>query len=610
MRSPENKKFKNNLPIMNRRSFVLHSLAAGALPVVSALPLRASTPAARTVGKRLPIYSPRVETGVIYFKHPGVRPQLNYNHDVDVVRFKGRFYAAWNANWVESGKRENIEGQFNYVSTSDDFRIWSEPVKAFTSSAGAVNPIDQDNQWQPCFINDRDETLYCAWCTYAHRRAFVSHTTDGVRWTNVEVPLGPRELDGQVVGFPTAHGLLASGDVMMFPCSLPYYGDWAPEPGRRSNLIVGTTRYAAMLISRDRGKTWHWSKPIEAATWTEIGEDPKEFGGETVFLWEPTVYENADGTFGMLIRNSTAQDAPERKEKPHRMILGATSRDGETWTKARPIEVDSICSRILALSRTQTKRDLHMVMNDWHVGVPQRISFDRYFLSLFCSPETDPDLLLPGPVVQPPGGRAYYPNGFIENNTLYIGYSYASEMRTAVVGPLPDYSQPFLLPRGGRAGVVIDGDTAKLHHRYSSLGLVLTSALTRQETLRLAFRFAMFAYDGRSFPILTLGGKTRQGTLLRAIYGADEKSDLLQIRGARNAWRTVGRFRHREWTQVEVEIDSKAISISVGSDARVRLEQPVLRKISFGGLYETPEWPMGMGQASDLRIELSSISVA
>ena len=136
------------------------------------------------------------------------------------------------------------------------------------------------------------------------------------------------------------------------------------------------------------------------------------------------LFEQADGKIGLLIRNSTAQDNPERAEKPHRMLLYATSSDhGRTWTKARSVEVDTICSRNYAVSGVGTRDSLLMVMNDNHVRVPERISRDRYFLSLFCSPVCDPDLLLPGPVIQPEGGTAYYPNGFVDDGKLYVAYT-------------------------------------------------------------------------------------------------------------------------------------------------------------------------------------------
>ena len=106
------------------------------------------------------------------------------------------------------------------------------------------------------------------------------------------------------------------------------------------------------------------------------------------------------------------------------MLLYATSSDhGRTWTKARTVEVDTICSRNYAVAGVGTRDSLLMVMNDNNVRVPDRISHDRYF-SLYCVPVCDPDLLLPGPVIQPQGGTAFYPNGFVDDGKLYVAYTY------------------------------------------------------------------------------------------------------------------------------------------------------------------------------------------
>ena len=577
---------------LSRRS-LLKSIAASAVPLAGA-----AQNSGTAKGGSLPLYRPSVKFAEIYSPHPGADPLLKYNHDVDIDRFKDRYLAAWNAN-TSSG--EHVPGQFNYLSASPDFERWSLPVRLFTHEGSSENPVEMDNQWQPSFVNYHDEILYCAWCTFTGRRTFVSHSTDGVHWTNVEVPTAPAALQGQVVGFPTTHGLLTGRDVIMFPCSLPYAG----------KFIVGSTRYAAVLMSRDRGKPWEWSEPIEAESWSQAGENPAQFGGETIYLWEPSLFEQPDGKIGLLIRNSTAQDAPERMEKPHRMILYATSPDhGAHWTKARPIEVDSICSRMFALSRVTSPNDLLMVMNDWQVGIPQRISFDRYFLSLFCAPVCDPDLLLPGPVVQPEGGTAFYPNGFVYRDRLYLAYTYPSGIHSTIIDPLPEFSKPFLLPRGGRPGLRIEQRLATLGQRQSSLGVVLTAGLTAQPELRLNFRVNVNGYGGTPFTILTLGGKTRGGTALRAIYDSQEQSDVLQIRTGGNNWPTLGRFRRRSWMRVECVLGRSGLGISLDGAAAKEFPTAVLRKICFGGLYEKPDWPQGMQRASDVRIDLDSVSVS
>jgi hypothetical protein len=549
-------------------------------------------------GEPLPIYQPKVKCAPIYFQHPGTKPALKYNHDVDIVKFKGKFFAAWNAN---ESRGEDVPGQFNFLSVSDDFEHWSVPVRLFTRDASAENPVETDNQWQPIFINWRDETLFCAWCDYNARKTYIATSTDGVRWRNREVPTAPPSLTGKVVGFPTNHGLLTSKGVMMFPCSLSEVEEKC-KPGH--------TRYAGVLLSADAGKTWTWSEPIGALPWSKIGEKPEEFGGELVTLWEPMLFEQADGKIGLLIRNSTAQDNPGRAEKPHRMLLYATSSDhGRTWTKARTVELDTICSRNYAVAGVGTRDSLLMVMNDNNVRVPERIPRDRYFLSLYCSPVCDPDLLLPGPLIQPESGLAFYPNGFVDDGKLYLGYTHAGGIYCSVVEPLPDFSKPFLLPREGRSGLSIENGIARFAQRQSSLGLVLTEQLTRQPKLRLAFDLNMQRYNGSDWPVLTLGGKMRAGTAIRAVYNEQIKADVFQVAVGGNKWADIAPFKMKEWNHFEIGLTDEGFSVSVNNSPVQSLKKPLLRKICFGGLYVAPQWPMGTQPASDIRLKLDSIVV-
>lgn len=546
----------------------------------------------------LPVYQPRVKTADIYFHHPGARPALKYNHDVDIVRFRGKFFAAWNANEASG---EDVPGQYNFLSHSDDFERWSAPVRLFTRDAGAENPVETDNQWQPIFINYRDGVLFCAWCDYNARKTYIATSADGFKWNNREAPTAPPSLEGKVVGFPTNHGLLTRKGTMLFPCSLPM---------AEEKCIVGHTRYAGVLISGDAGKSWSWSDPIEAVSWSQMGEKPEEFGGELVTIWEPMLFEQADGRIGLLIRNSTAQDNPERAEKPHRMLLYCTSADGgRTWTRARPVEVDTICSRNYAIAGAGTPDSLLMVMNDNNVRVPERISRDRYFLALYCSPVCDPDLLLPGPVIQPEGGTAFYPNGFVDDGKLYVAYTYPRGIHCSVIEPLPDFSQPFLLPRGGRPGLEIKDGIAHFKQRQSSLGLVLTEALTRAAKLRLAFDVSVHRYNGLDWPVLTLGGKTRNGTTLRAIFSEERKGDVFQVAVGGNKWADVAPFRMKEWNRVEMEIAGDGLSVAINDSPPVPVKRTLLRKVCFGGLYVAPQWPIGTQWASDVRLKLDSIRV-
>ncbi len=545
-----------------------------------------------------PIYQPTIKLGDIYAYNPATKPALKYNHDVDLIKFKGRFFAAWNAN---EARGEDVPGQYNFLSVSDDFEHWGKPYRMFTAEGGAKNPVESDNQWQPNFINWKDEVLYCAWSDFVARRVFMANSRDGVSWHNVEVANAPAELLGKACGFPTNHGLVTKAGVLLFPCSLPF----TDTP----RALVGRTRYAGILRSEDGGRNWTWSEPIEAVSWSQLKENPAEFGGDLITLWEPMLFEQADGRIGLLIRNSTAQENPERAEKPHRMLLYGTSRDeGRTWTKVSPVEVDTICSRNYAVAGVGTPDSLLMVMNDNNVRVPERISKDRYFLALYCAPVCDPDLLLPGPVIQPHGGTAFYPNGFVDSGRLYVGYSVGG-IQSSMISPLPDFSRPFLLPRGGRSGLRLEGDLAIFEQRQSSLGLVLTEPLTRQAKLRLSFDAKVERYDGTDRTLLTLGGKTRQGTSIRAIYSEKTAANVFQVRGRGNEWVELGAFQLGSWNRFELELESGSVSVALNGAPARSVPVTVLRKICFGGLYVPPEWPMGMSRPADVRLKLDTLRV-
>jgi len=102
------------------------------------------------------IYDPRVDITVVNKAFPDWSPQMGYNHDSDITKFKGKYIVMWNANQTTTA--EGQPGQYNYVSYSTDFVNWSQPYSPFTSGANATNPVDIDSQWQPNFINYHDQT--------------------------------------------------------------------------------------------------------------------------------------------------------------------------------------------------------------------------------------------------------------------------------------------------------------------------------------------------------------------------------------------------------------------------------------------------------------------
>ena len=227
---------------------VEHILIALLLAPLAALHAADNTP--------YPVAKFSIEHAVINEVYPKWSPKMGYNHDSDITLFKGRYVAAWNAN--PDIPEESRPGQLNYLSVSDDFQKWSVPVAVFTSKGGATNPVDSTGmsfQWQPNFINLRNQTLFCAWCVTGPEAAtYVSKSSDGLHWENIRItePLPKsydREASPNATPFPSNHGLLTKSGAMLFPICL------AP-----SAMPKGKPLQVCALISKDDGKSWHWGE--------------------------------------------------------------------------------------------------------------------------------------------------------------------------------------------------------------------------------------------------------------------------------------------------------------------------------------------------------------
>lgn len=560
----------------------------------------------------LDIYSPKLEIFPVYVRNKsGVK--LGYNHDIDIIKFKNRYFSSWNGNACVG---EDMPGQYNFLSTSNDGKTWSEPYP-FLADCHCLNPVASDNQWQPVLANLNDELLICAWCDFWDRKTYIATSIDGEIWQNQEVANAPAELAGQVLGFPTNHSIITSTGRIIIPCSLPPYFD----DGKRFYEIegldyklgatqfgVGISKYCALLMSDDNGKSWFWSKPVHGVKWSEIGEDPALHGGEDIILWEPSVYEESDGSLGLLVRNSTSQNYPKRKDDAHHMLLyGKSYDDGMTFSPVRPVEVETTYSRNLTLCGTNN--ELFMIHNDNPVNCPARIPMDRYNLSLFVAPVPDPDLLLPGPLVQGETGRAFYPNGFIEEDTLHCGYTTDSNsMYSAVLHNLPLFDKPFLMETQGRGGVKIDDQNITISHYQSCAALVLTKDLTLADKLMLKFSFKadlMFSLSDY-FHVLTMGGVSHSGFVLCCNLAGNKP--MLGVLNTKKQFIALLPFVFGQEYHVNIEVNKMLTIISI-NEVSVKLEQKVLRKIAFGGLYANRSHDRKLLSPSALYIRRNSIEI-
>ena len=84
---------------------------------------------------RYHLYRPAIQSSLVVNVETS---PLQYNHDASIALFKGIWIAVWNGNRVPY---EGRAGQFNYMATSKDLQVWTEPEVAFSDGKRAANPI-------------------------------------------------------------------------------------------------------------------------------------------------------------------------------------------------------------------------------------------------------------------------------------------------------------------------------------------------------------------------------------------------------------------------------------------------------------------------------------
>lgn len=562
-----------------------------------------------------PVAKFEVEHAVINEVYPAWSPRMGYNHDSDITLFKRHYIAAWNAN--PDIPEESQPGQRNYLSVSGDFLHWSVPVEPFTSKGGAVHPVDtigNDFQWQPNFINYKNETLFCAWCvTGPNAAAYVSRSTDGVHWENTRItaplPMSyDRTASPGATPFPSNHGLLTRSGAMFFPICL------APQ-----GMPRGKALQVCALISEDAGQSWHWGEFTPVLRVEKFLKPGRTGTGQKreMDVWEPHFFEHPDGRIGLLVRVSNS--APDDGLTADQMILYAESNDGGvTFSYPRTVDIETISSRHQSFSMARSPSDLMLVANDWLPGYPRHLR-DRHYLAVYFSPVCDPDLLIPGPVIQRRGTTGHYPNGEINHGEMIISYSYGVKPRAIYasrIKNLPDFTTPFFLLRESRPRVVINDRTgvAYFPETFSSLGLVLTKNLTEQKQLSLEFTARLLTvpafYPGQSkdeavngMTLLSIGAVDHHHTQLRVTrplppYHVEVLRD--------HEWVKVTEITLRERISVRVRMTDEGAIVEVGNAKPLAIPRKLYRKINFGGFYTDP---VAYPSAGSFELDLRSVRV-
>jgi len=545
----------------------------------------------------LPVYRPRVAQSTIYHPRNGKKPYLRYNHCVDLVRFRGRYLAAWNANTTGG---ENKPGQYNFISASDDFRRWSAPEPLFAGDRCSPR-VTSDNQWQPSFINDQDERLFCAWCDFNARKTYIAVSIDGRQWTNREISPAPPELSGQVVAFPTNHGLRTGAGVLLFPVSYP---EITPPGG------VGACRYAGFLASHDGGETWRYGGLTQAVAYGAGLPRPEGAAWDRTGIWEPMYFEHHDGRLGLLIRNSGEHDKPLKMAAEDTILTSIGELSDARWPECRSISLESVPTRSFAVRHDD---GLLMVMNDWTTASsPGTIPDDRFELALFVAPDADANLLLPGPRIQPGGGRGFYPNGFLAEGKLYCAYTYPNYIQASVVDVLPDFTESFLLPRESRPGLELDEEAGeiRLGMPEGTLGVVPSSSLRREDEICLQFDFTCRVRSEGPFPLLTAGGKNECGLVLLLVFDPETEADRLVLRRPGEPEVDLADpLALYQRTAVALTLGRASFAVEVAG-VRREFAGAIHRKIALGGLYWPTAWPRGVEPVrNEIALDLSALTI-
>ena len=235
-----------------------------------------------------------------------------YNHCPTLAWFQDRWFCLWGSHVPQI---EHAPGQRMVFSTSRDGRTWTPIERLFSNPKHCENPVlypkGKGHQWQPnCGVVDGE--LWVLWNQGGSAHDFRGpdgkrspdlrglhfsrlSRSDG-KWINRRLDWGGRNfplVDGKMFFTATTQNLcrLRSGRVLA-PMSL--YGGRKPakDAPDKATQWWGMEKINTVIYTDDLGKTWNMSPGCQTPGYTWI-------------QWEPTVWEQPDGSVMMFARNNT-----------------------------------------------------------------------------------------------------------------------------------------------------------------------------------------------------------------------------------------------------------------------------------------------------------------
>jgi len=381
------------------------------------------------------VYQPRIERALVC---DAAAQPLRYNHDSSVAWFGDRWFCLWNANTIPE---EGAPGQLNYVSTSRDGLSWTAPRPAFSDSNLCANPVPcpKGTQWQPNLLVVGTQ-LWAVWSQHskdAHYGCYLSvlESPDGV-WTNRLLSWDNQAdpfIDGKPFRlFPTQNPVRLSTGRVLAPVTM--MGPLSAAAPAGTSGWQWLEKRNSVLYTDDNGATWQVSPGT-----TLPGLDWRQ--------WEPTVFEQPDGSVLMFARNNLIPALEKATVTATQTLTWSVSHDrGATWSPHAFVPLETVVSRMHVLRQPDSDRFL-MLHNDWPTGI---FGADRRNLALFINRGGGIDFTA-GVGLTGREPEVAYPQAAIHDNALLFSYSQGAcglrSIRAVRVSPLPAPNQLYLYPR-------------------------------------------------------------------------------------------------------------------------------------------------------------------
>ena len=398
------------------------------------------------------VYQPKVERGyVIESRLDG----LAYNHCPTVMWFQDRWFCAWNGNEVPVEGRPGLQ---IWMSTSRDGITWSKAFAPFSSADRCTNPFrhSQATQWQPEFIVINGQ-LWCFFYETSKNQEergcyFAQLTEPEGKWSIRRLMFNGSavlEMNGHRFGmiFPSENPIQLRSGRILVPVVLS--GGRSPDAPEKATGFWAAYRHASVLYSDDQGKTW-------------IASLGCTMPGRTFCPWEPTVWEQSDGSVLMVFRNNCNAGFFDEMPRPSQFLIGSRSKDGgETWSVPEYVPIETVCSRMYVAPLDGKGIWNPAVPGDDYTGRLQLMfhndapgskdwTGDRRNLAMFFR-RGDGFEFTAGPGFVGTEPSVVYPQHCIHDGALVVTYnqSYSEKrsIRYARITPLPDPRKRYLLPR-------------------------------------------------------------------------------------------------------------------------------------------------------------------